>query len=45
MMYVMVRKHFREEEKRFWSCRERVLVMPVSEKLIVCVKGVFQKDT
>ena len=32
MMYAMVCKQFRKEEKRFWFCQERCFVMPVSAK-------------
>ena len=35
MLYVMVCKQHRHEEKRFWVCQERQFVMPVLEKQIM----------
>ena len=44
MLYMMICKQHRQEEKRFWFCQEREFVMPVSEKQIWTVTGVFRKD-
>ena len=35
MLYVMICKQHRHEEKRFWFCQERQFVMPVLEKQII----------
>ena len=35
MIYVMICKQHRHEQKRFWFCQERQFVMPVSEKQIM----------
>ena len=35
MLYTMICKQHRHEEKRFWFCQERQFVMPVLEKQIM----------
>ena len=40
MLYTMICKQHRHEEKRFWFCQERQFVMPVSEKQIIRNKEV-----
>ena len=35
MLYTVICKQHRHEEKRFWFCQERQFVMPVSEKQII----------
>jgi hypothetical protein len=44
MMYAMVCKQFRKEEKRFWFCQERCFVMPVSAKQIIPVTEGIRED-
>ena len=45
MMYAMVCKQFRKEEKRFWFCQKRVFVMPESAKQIIPVSvGIIRMD-
>ena len=38
MLYSMICKQHRHEEKRFWFCQERQFVMPVLEKQIMPVR-------
>jgi len=45
MLYVMICKQHRHEEKRFWFCQERQFVMPVSEKQIMPVTRGTPMDT
>lgn len=45
MLYAMICKQHRHEEKRFWFCQERQFVMPVSEKQIMPVTGGIPMDT
>jgi len=40
MLYTVICKQHRHEEKRFWFCQERRFVMPVSEKQIIRNKEV-----
>ena len=35
MLYVMICRQHRHEQKRFWFCQERLFAMPVSEKQIM----------
>ena len=35
MLYTMICKQHKHEEKRFWFCQERQFVMPVLEKQIM----------
>ena len=45
MLYAMICKQHRHEEKRFWLCQERRFVMPVSEKQIMSAAGGIPMDT
>ena len=45
VVYAMVCKQHRYEQKRFWFCQERQFVMPVSEKQIMPVTGEIPMDT
>ena len=45
MIYAMICKQHRHEEKRFWFRQERPFVMPVSEKQIMPVTGGIPMDT
>ena len=40
MLYTMICKQHRHEEKRFWFCQERQFVMPVLEKQIMHITEV-----
>jgi hypothetical protein len=44
MLYTMICKQHRHEEKRFWFCQERKFVVPMSEKQIMQATGVFRRD-
>ena len=44
MLYSMICKQHRHEEKRFWFCQERRFVMPASELQIVPYMGVFRMN-
>ena len=45
MLYVMICKQHRYEQKRFWFCQKRQFVMPVSEKQIMSVIERIPMDT
>ena len=45
MLYVMICRQYRHEQKRFWFCQERVFGMPVSEKQIMPETEGIHPDT
>ena len=45
MLYVMICKQHKHEQKRFRFCQERHFVMPVSEKQIIAISGKIPLDT
>ena len=45
MLYVMICKQHRYEQKLFWFCQKRQFVMPVSEKQIMPVIERIPMDT
>jgi len=45
MLYVMICKQHRHEQKQFWFCQERQFIMSVSEKQIMSVTRGIPMDT
>ena len=45
MLYVMICRQHRHEQKRFWFCQERLFAMPVSEKQIMPKAEGIHADT
>ena len=45
MLYVMICRQHRHEQKRFWFCQERLFAMPVSEKQIMPETEGIHADT